>query len=209
MSLTLIHMNATHPTLLFTSPLTIPAREGGGVYRSEDAEVQRLANDLAMWLDEAEPRTVVRVRLDAPLSASAHARVLGCALRKVVGGECPGRFLVVEDPLHENDYDAEAALEKESKTARLKLVCVWRETGRPPRLIGAVDPKVNDTYALACERWARGEPTTARDLAEAEGTSIQSASNRMAKAADLGVLCQVDESSPDGGGVQRVFVPIE
>ena len=179
------------------------------MYRSGDAPVQRLADDLATWLEEAEPQTVVRVRLDAPLSASAHARVLGRALRKVAGGECPGRYLVVEDPSQENDYDAEAALEKESRTARLKLVCVWREPDHLPRLIGAVDPKVNDTYTLAQKRWAQGEPTTARDLAEAEGTSIQSASNRMAKAADLGLLCQVDQSSPDGGGVQRVFVPIE
>ncbi len=202
-------MNATPPALTHTSPLTIPAREGGGVYRSEDAEVQRLAKDLATWLDEADPRTVVRVRLEAPLSASAHARVLGRALRKIAGGECPGRYLVVEDPSRENDYDAEAALEKESRTTRLKLVCVWLEPDQPPRLVGAVDPKVNDTYTLARHRWAQGEPTTARDLAEAEGSSIQSASNRMAKAADLGILCQVDESSPDGGGVQRVFVPIE
>lgn len=202
-------MNAMHPALNHTTPLTIPARAGGGVYRSEDAPVQRLANDLATWLQEAEPQTVVRVRLEAPLSASAHARVLGRALRKIAGGECPGRYLVVEDPSHENDYDAEAALEKESRTARLKLVCVWREPDQPARLVGAVDPKVNDTYTLAQKRWACGEPTTTRDLAEAEGTSIQSASNRMAKAASLGVLCQVDESSPESGGVQRVFIPIE
>ena len=202
-------MNATHPALTHTSPLTIPTREGGGVYRSEDPEVQRLANDLATWLDEAEPQTVVRVRLDAPLSASAHARVLGRALRKVASGQCPGRYIVVEDPSRENDYDADAALEKESRTTKLKLVCVWREPDQPARLIGAVDPAVDETYALARDRWTLGQSTTARNLAEAIGASIQSASNRMAKAAALGVLCQVDESSPDGGGVQRVFVPIE
>ncbi|MAQ95570.1 MAG: hypothetical protein CMM84_18845 [Rhodothermaceae bacterium] len=202
-------MNATSPALNHTASLTIPTREGGGVYRSEDAPIQRLAGDLATWLKEAEPQTVVRVRLDAPLSASAHARVLGPALRMVAGGECPGRYVVVEDPARENDYDAEAALEKESKTAKLKLVCVWREPNQPARLIGAVDAAVEQTYALTRDRWALGQSTTARDLAEAIGASIQSASNRMAKAAQLGVLCQVDESSPDGGGVQRVFVPIE
>ena len=202
-------MNATHSALTHTAPLTVSIREGVGVYRSEDAEVQRLASDLATWLEEAEPQTVVRVRLEAPLSASAHARVLGRALRMVAGGECPGRYVVVDDVAKENGYDAEAALEKESRSSKLKLVCVWREPGQIPRLIGAVDSKVADTYRLAQERWRGGESTTARDLAEAEGVSIQSASNRMAKASSLGILCQIDESSPDGGGVQRVFVPIE
>lgn len=179
------------------------------MYRSEDEEVQRLAGDLATWLEEAEPQTVVRVRLNAPLSASAHARVLGPALRKIASGRRPGRYVVVEDPSRENDYDAEAALEKESRTHKLKLVCVWREPNQPARLIGAVDAAVDETYILARDRWTQGESTTARDLAEAIGASIQSASNRMAKAAQLGVLCQVDESSPESGGVQRVFVPIE
>jgi len=202
-------MNAVQAPLTRATPLLIGPRQGGGVYRPSDAEVIGLADRLALRLREAESSTVVRVRFEAPLSASAHARVLGRALGLVVRGECPGRFVLVEDPQNQNDYDAEAALEKESRSSPHKLVCVWLGPSGSPRLVGAVDPKVRETYALALDLWKRGVTTTARALAEAEGVTIQSASNRVSKAASLGILCQIDESSVEGGGVQKVYVPVQ
>lgn len=203
-----MHMNAIRSVLARTKPVCLTSRDGGGVYRSEDAPVQRLAAELRKQFEEAAPRTIVVVVLEGPLSASAHARVFGPVLRMIAKGNHPSRYMVINDVACENDYDAEAALQKESRASGLKLVCVWREGSTGPRLLGAVDEKVNESYTFALGRWVKGETTTARDLAEATGISIQAASNRMAKAASLGVLCKVDESAPEGGGVQRVFVPV-
>ena len=200
-------MNAT-TALIHTTPLVIAPRDGGGVYRSSDAIVEQLGREIKARLREAAPRTVVRVRFEAPLSASAHARALGPALVSIASGAVSDRFLVVEDPLDENDYDAEAALEKESKQTGLKLVCVWLRRDALPSLIGAIDTKVAETYQFALDRWGRGELTTARALAEAEGLTIQTASNRVSKASSLGLLCNVEESSLEGGGVQNLFVPV-
>ena len=175
----------------------------------DDVDVMSLRERLLSVLAEAEEGTVIPLSLAGTvLSASCHARLLGPALRKVASGEAPGRYVVVDDPGGENDWDADAALRKLSSDGPTKLVCVWNTGGDRPLLVGDVDRGVKETYDFVYDREQEGCAATTRELAEAYGMRIQAASNRVTKAASLGVVRTVEERPAEGGGVQRLLVPV-
>jgi hypothetical protein len=175
----------------------------------DDADVMNLRERLLSVLTEAEEGTVIPLSLKGTmLSASCHARLLGPALRMVASGEAPGRYVVVEDPGGANDWDADAALRKLSADGPTKLVCVWNTGGDRPLLVGDVDRGVKETYDFVYDREQKGSAATTRELAEAYGMRIQAASNRVTKAASLGVVRTVEERPAEGGGVQRLLVPV-
>lgn len=175
----------------------------------DDPAVLQYRDTLLDCVRNAPESTVIPLQLKGKvLAASCHAVVLGPALKKVTLGECPGRFIVVHDPDGKNDWDADAALRKASEDEGVKLLCVWIGSSGEPQLVGAVDSAVQDTYlfVLTCAR--SGKSATARVLAEEKGIRIQAASNRMSKAASLGVIHAVQEEPAEGGGTQRIYVPV-
>ena len=196
------------PPLTHMHPLRIDGSRK--VYSApDDPVVIKLRDALLDCLREAPKSTVIPLQFKGKvLAASCHAAILGPALKKVSRGECPGRYIVVRDPDGRNDWDADAALRKASEDEGVKLLCVWIGDSGEPRLIGAVDTTVSETYSfvLACTRLGRS--ATARVLAEEQGIRIQAASNRMSKAASFGVIHAAREEPAEGGGTQRVYAPI-
>ena len=195
-------------SLLRASPVSIP-QKAEGLYHPSDPEVQVLADKLLDRLQNADPGTIIPLQFNDYLRASVHARILASALKKRADGAFPDRFIVVEDPLDENDYDAEAALQKESKDGPYKLVCVYKGADDQPKLIGEIDPQVQATYMFVLQCWRRDGGATARALAEADNIRIQTASNRMRRAAAQGIIFKAEEETIEGGGTQHVFLPIQ
>lgn len=197
-----------------SSPLAYmqPLRIGGPkkVYSApDDPAVIQLRDALLDCLRDGSENTVIPLLLEGKvLAASCHAAVLGPVLKKVLRGDSPGRYIVVHDPDGTNDWDADAALRKKSEDEGVKLLCVWIGPSGEPQLVGAVDPAVQETYffVLTCTR--TGKSATARVLAEEQGIRIQAASNRMSKAASFGVIHALRDEPAEGGGTQRVYVPI-
>lgn len=189
-----------------------PLRIGGSkeVYSApDDPAVVQLRESLLACLRDAPDSTVVPLQFKGKvLAASCHAVVLGPALKGISQGEYPGRYIVVYDPDGKNDWDADAALRKASEDEGVKLLCVWLGRSGAPQLVGAVDAGVRETYlfVLTCTR--SGRSATARLLAEEQGIRIQAASNRMSKAASYGVIHAAREEPAEGGGVQRVYIPV-
>jgi hypothetical protein len=171
-------------------------------------EVQAARDQLLRQLQLAREGSVVPLSLEGlELSASCLAAVLVPALTEVIRGGIAGRFVLVRDPSGRNKWDGDAGLKKESERLGQKLVCVW-ET-KETDLAGPVDPQVRLTYQFVLGKWrATGDGVTARDLAEEFKVSIQAASNRLAKASNLGLLYDADRETVSGGGTQYVFVPV-
>ncbi|HEY9229561.1 MAG TPA: hypothetical protein VIP11_23125 [Gemmatimonadaceae bacterium] len=187
-----------------------PGDEGHRHTDFKSAAIQRVAAELRQRLREAKPGVIVPLMLDgSELSASCLAAVLGPALGDIVSGAVPGRFIVGIDPAGRNAWDADAALRKESTTVGRKLVCVWLTADDTHELVGAVDDQVKSSYEFALSRWVKSAlPTTARDLAESGGLTIQAASNRLAKASAAGLLHAADREAVAGGGSQYLFIPV-
>jgi hypothetical protein len=136
------------------------------------------------------------------------AALFGPILARIAGQEFPGRFVLGRDPSGQNEWDADAALRKLSERRGQKLVCVW-ETNEEVRLVGSVDEQVRMTYEFLKQRWLdSGEGATARELARHSKSSIQAASNRLAKVGTLGVAYAAERESVEGGGAQFRYVPV-
>ena len=191
------------------APLAI--RNPKSVYSApDDPDIVGLEDRLVQSLAESSEGTVVPVSLrGSVLSASCFARLLGNALRGVSLGLYSGRYVVVQDSDGDNDWDADAALRKVSAEGPAKLVCVWKSGDGRPQLIGDVDRVVQETYDFIWDREREGAPATTREMAEAYKMRIQAASNRVSKAAALGVVRAVEEQPAEGGGVQRLLVAVQ
>jgi predicted transcriptional regulator len=65
------------------------------------------------------------------------------------------------------------------------------------------------TYEFLKQRYVdSGEGATARELARNSKSSIQAASNRLAKVATLGLAYAAERESVEGGGAQFRYVPV-
>jgi hypothetical protein len=185
--------------------IQVPRGTTGKLNDPGDALILELRREILERLARASEGTVVHLAFDqVTLSASCHAAVLAPAIERIVRGELKGRHLLGVDPSGRNTWDADAGLAKESKTRGVKLVCAWRGFQEKPELVGAVDEQVNSTYLFVVRQ---GE-TTARDLAEQAGLSIQAASNRFAKASQLGVIVQSGRRPVAGGGIEHLYQAI-
>ena len=174
----------------------------------EDVVIISARDALLDGLASAPEGSVLPLSLEGvELSASCLAAVLVPALSRIVGGLLREKFVMVIDPTGRNKWDGDAGLKKESERTARKLVCVWQ--AKQTDLAGPVDTQVRSTYEFVLGSWReRSEGATARDLAEHFDVSIQAASNRLAKASDLGLLYAADRETVSGGGAQYVFVPV-
>lgn len=192
-------------------PAVTVSKSAIGMYTDpESPGIQAARSELVERLYGAAPNTVVPLDLDGvELSASCIAALLGPVLNAIVQKHLDAKFVVVLDAAGRNAWDGDAGLRKESDRLGQKLVCVWISKDRAPALLGPADEQVKATYEFACGSWDRNHGgSTARDLAEAARISIQAASNRLSRAASLGLLCAVDREPVEGGGAQYVFVPV-
>ena len=143
------------------------------------------------------------------LSASCHSAILGPILEERVLRGFHGRFLMGDDTTGRNEWDADAGLKKESERLGRKLVCVWETAAGGVSLVGSADQQVRATHSFALEYWRSKEAgTTARELADEFRITIQAASNRLAKAASLGLLHTAEREPVSGGGTQYRFLPV-
>jgi hypothetical protein len=202
-------MNATDARLRYLPEVAISTSSGKLLSDPESAEVQGPSTLLTDRLRTAPPGSVVPVSLGSvALTGSCIAALLTPALLSIARGDVSGRFVVVFDPGGQNAWDADAALRKQSERLGGKLVCVWRTDGGP-ELVGPVDEQVRKAYEFALAAFKASGGATSRQLAAAEGITIQSASNRLAKAAAQGLVYAAHLENVAGGGRQQVFVPVE
>lgn len=209
-TLTLAHMKTVTRELRRLTPVAVGPSKTGMYTDPEAPAIQEAQRELIDRLADAAPGSVVPLLLtNVELSASCIAKLLGAALTAIVQKHVQEKFVVVEDPTGRSAWDGDAGLRKESERRRVKLVCVWSGRGGTLELVGAADEQVRNTYNFVLRHWSRHrDVSTARDLAEAEGVSIQAASNRLSKAASLGLLYAADKEPVAGGGSQYVFVPV-
>ena len=180
----------------------------------EAPEVQRFKQVLLSVMDESEEEITVYASLEgARLSAGCIDETIGAALKEVVKERVLKRdpitkHLLALDEEYINEWDADAALKKASKDFGHKLVCVWRGSPEAVSLVGDVDEQVESTYnfVLNCEN---GEEATTRKLANHYDLSIQAASNRMSRAAQLGIIRKEKGETVRGGGRQNVYKPVK
>ncbi len=172
-------------------------------------EVERARSAVLKRLKASGHGSVVPVDLDGVvLTASCLAALFGSVLERVVAQDFDGRFILGCDPTGVHDWDADAALRKLSERRGSKLVCAW-ETEEGVKLIGSVDDQVRHTYDFLQLRWQdSGEGATARELAERARSSIQAASNRLARLAELGLAYAAEREPVRGGGAQFRYVPV-
>ena len=203
-SLTLKAMKTLARGLSRTSPVVVKASAGGMYTDPEAPPVQQARGELLKKLQASAEGSVVPLSLEGvELSASCIAAILGPILRAIVDKHVEGRFVVVRDPTGRNMWDADAGLHKESGRTSRKLVCVWRGIQDVPELVGPVDDQVEATYEFVLRGWNRHE-----ELATARALSIQAASNRLSKAATLGLLYSPEREAVPGGGAQYVYLPV-
>ena len=184
------------------------AANRGTMYTDPEAdEIRQAREDLLERLKAAPSSAIVPLDLgEVELSASCLAAILGPVLEEVISGKLEGRLTMGLDPTGRNQWDADAGLMKESDRRGKKLVCVWSGIGGQLDLVGAVDDQVRATYEFVARTAEEG--ATARDLAEQFRLSIQAASNRLAKAATLGIIYRAERRNVSGGGIEHVYAAV-
>ncbi len=123
------------------------------------------------------------------LSGSFADEALVDPLARLVGGELPGRYLLVRAPREDLLEDLEA------KLAQRKLALLAVVDGRAWRALGRLPPYLDESL-----RWivAHGEATSG-DLAGALGVSPRAAATRIAHLAALRLVHIVPHPRPVGG----------
>ena len=202
-------MNTISSPLVRHPQLRISTSKGNAFVDPDAPEIITFCEEILSALKNSAPGTVVPISYQGvTLSASCQAATIGLALLEIVKGTYKDRFITVLDPDGTNDWDADAALRKESARTQEKLLCVWQAPSGLS-IQGPVDPQVEATYRFVAEETESDRGATARSFAERAGISIQAAGNRMFKAAKLGLIYRAEEVTVEGGGKQHVYVPIE
>ena len=202
-------MNTISSPLVRHPQLRISTSKGNAFLDPDAPEIITFCEKILSALEHSVPGTVVPISYEGvTLSASCQAATIGLALLEIVKGTYKDRFITVLDPDGTNDWDADAALRKESARTQEKLLCVWQAPSGLS-IQGPVDPQVEATYRFVDEETESDRGATARSFAERAGISIQAAGNRMFKAAKLGLIYRAEEVTVEGGGKQHVYVPIQ
>lgn len=203
-------MKALAPSLQRVEAVQIAPSRTGMYTDSQAGAIRAARSEMLECLTRARPGSIVPLSLDrVELSASCIASILGPALKAIVEGELPGRYVVGVDRTGRSAWDADAGLKKESERIGRKLACVWEGADHRKEVVGNIDPQVRATYMFALERWESASlPTVARDLMVHANLTIQAASNRLAKASVAGLLFASDREAVAGGGAQYVFLPV-
>jgi hypothetical protein len=209
-SLTLQAMNACERWFRYEEPIEFRSSRHLLVSDPDSPELHELVDRVLERLRSVDEGAVVSILFaEVALTASCLAVVLTPVLLAIHRGEIRNRYFRVIDNTGRNEWDADAALRKQSARLMTKLACVWRsDTGSLCEVVGPVDEQVAATYRFVFERCAIAGGARTRDLAEAENITIQAASNRFAKAATQGLLHRAETVSVPGGGVQHLYVAV-
>jgi len=177
-----------------------PLALGSGILISEDETVSKEEQLLAA-LEALPLGGLLTLDLEGvQLSSEAARQLLRRAIRRIAGGELADRFLILQN-LKRGRYSVEAMLKLEGLT-----VVERGGEGRPPNLLGKVDPVVKESY----EFLVRNEGGTARDLVdEFKLRTVSAATNRLTTLATLGLARRVGQEGLPGGGLQYRFAPVQ
>jgi hypothetical protein len=209
-SLTLQAMNACERWFRYDDPIEFRPRRHSLVSDPDSPELHALVDQVLDRLRTVDEGSVVSILFaEATLTASCLAVVLTPVLLAIHRGEIRNRYFRVIDSTGRNEWDADAALRKQSARLMTKLACVWRsDAGSLCEVVGPIDEQVAATYKFVFDHCAVAGGAKTRDLAEAENITIQAASNRFAKAAAQGLLHKAETISVAGGGVQHLYVAV-
>ena len=168
------------------------------LFDADDARAKEAA--LLERLEQMSPGALLVVDFTGVRVASEAARqLLRRAMRRILGGELPDRFLVLSG-LTTGRYNVEVVLEGEDLTMVERLA-----DGTKARLLGRVDPAVRDTYSFLLSQGT----TRAKDVYEHFSLSnMSTATNRLTSLARLGLAYRMDQESVPSGGRQYVYTPV-
>ena len=136
---------------------------------------------------------------DVRIASDAARQLLRRPLLRLATGELADRYVVLGD-LGPSEYNVQVMLRGE------KLTAVERSEASEARLIGQVDPAMEETY-----QFLRSRPSsTASDVQEnfKLGT-ISAATNRLSNLARLALARRIDERAVPGGGREYVYAAVQ
>lgn len=168
------------------------------LFDADDARAKEAA--LLQRLEELSPGSLLVIDFTGVRVASEAARqLLRRAVRRVMGGELPDRFLVLTG-LAVGRYNVEVVLDGEDLTMVERLT-----DGTKARLLGRVDPAVRDTYQfLLTQATAR-----AKDVYEHFSLSnMSTATNRLTALTRLALAYRMDQEAVPNGGRQYVYTAV-
>lgn len=132
------------------------------------------------------------------LDFSAADEFIRKLISRIIGKEYRNIFVYftdVSDIVREN---IEASLKLSQQVALL-----WN-LNQLPELIGNLNTQLKDTW-----NWINNKKiVTARELADTMNLPINTSSNRLAKLAGLGLICQADKKGAVGGGQEYIYKSI-
>ena len=112
-------------------------------------------------------------------------------LRQVVNGEFGEKYLVLTGTNESTEYNINSTIRGHG----LKLGLLVVDTNGDQRLLGQIEPNLEETLALVSSKGA----LTARELADSPpGMAINTASNRLKKLFDLHLIQRIEETMETG-----------
>lgn len=121
-------------------------------------------------------------------------------VRRTVGGDLQGRYIILQNVGEGPQEDIVAALK-----AR-QTVCVLEHLDGRKEVLGELSPELRETYACAVQFGK----ITARELIDwkEKDLGIAASSNRLARMRDMGLLVAVEVEAAPRRGRQNVFHPV-
>ncbi len=133
------------------------------------------------------------------IASDAARKLLRRPLLRLATGELTDRYLVLGD-LGPSEYNVQVMLRGE------KLTAVERSGTSGAKLVGQVDPAVDETY-----RFLKSQPSaTASDVQNKFGLgTISAATNRLTNLARLALARRIDDRAVPGGGREYVYAAVQ
>lgn len=134
----------------------------------------------ALWLDSGGVRVMDTSFLDETVVELMHG---------LVAGEYGDRYLILREPSAATVDNLEGTMAR-----RGEKMAVLVQRGDEIEVVGHVEPNLLETWSRARHQGA----LTARELADALGSAINTASMRLRKLYDAHLLSRIEELTPDG-----------
>lgn len=126
--------------------------------------------------------------------------MLGTLIRRIMSGELGERYIILEflnESLKEN---INVALKER------ELTCIYTNEKGESQILGKLSEVLKETYFVTV---SKGK-VTARDLVNHFGNlEINTASNRLTRLQEVGLLCKTKNEIVNGGGRQYVYEPVK
>lgn len=125
--------------------------------------------------------------------------MLGKLIRRIMSGELGERYIILLS-LNESLKESISVALKERE-----LVCIYIDGKGEIEILGKLSDVLKETYFAAV---SKGK-VTARDLVNHFGNlEINTASNRLTRLQEVGLLCKTKDEVINGGGRQYVYEPV-